>query len=382
MASLWLEEPAEQLPTRVLSGEPEVEIVGGGVTGCACALKLAEAGVRVRLHEAREIAGGASGRNGGFALRGGAMAYDVARRELGRDRARAYWQLTEGTLDRLESLAADAFRRVGSLRLALDDAERDEIRAEREALRADGFAVEWLEPDELAPPLRGRFAAALEHPPDGALQPARWVRRLAAQAAAAGAELREHSRVVSLGDLSADRVVIATDGYTHGLVTELDARIRPTRGQILVTEPLPELVFTKPHYARQGLDYWQQTPDRRLVVGGRRDAALDEEWTATEAVTPAVQGRIEAFVRELLGRSPRITHRWAGIWGGTADLLPLVGPLGDDDRLWVSAGYSGHGNVLGLACGELVARALVGDPDPLLDLLDPARAGALQLEPR
>ena len=42
-------------------------------------------GVRVRLHEAREIAGGASGRNGGFALRGGAMAYDVARTQLGDD---------------------------------------------------------------------------------------------------------------------------------------------------------------------------------------------------------------------------------------------------------------------------------------------------------
>jgi gamma-glutamylputrescine oxidase len=60
-----------------------VAIVGGGVTGCACALALAQAGNRVRVYEAREIAGGASGRNGGFALRGGALAYDVARRELG-----------------------------------------------------------------------------------------------------------------------------------------------------------------------------------------------------------------------------------------------------------------------------------------------------------
>jgi gamma-glutamylputrescine oxidase len=66
-----------------------VAIVGGGVTGCACALKLAQAGQRVRLFEEREIAGGASGRNGGFALRGGAPAYDVAREELGAERALA-----------------------------------------------------------------------------------------------------------------------------------------------------------------------------------------------------------------------------------------------------------------------------------------------------
>lgn len=374
MASYWLEEPAEPLPRTALNGRPEVEIVGGGVTGNACALALAEAGVRVRLHEAREIAGGASGRNGGFALRGGAMAYDVARRQLGPERAREYWQLTERSLDRVESLAGDAFRRVGSIRLAVDNTEREQLRAEFEALVADGFAVEWRDGDELSPPLGDAFTAALFHPPDGALQPARWVRRLARRAADAGAEVREHSRVESLGELEAERVVVATDGYTDGLVPELDARIRATRGQVLVTEPLPELLFERPHYARHGLDYWQQTPDRRLVIGGCRDAGSEDEWTTSEEVTSAVQQSVEAFVRRLLGSLPAVTHRWAGIWGTTEDELPLVGALPGQERLWVAAGYSGHGNVLGLASGELVARALQGDRDPLLDLLDPARA--------
>jgi glycine/D-amino acid oxidase-like deaminating enzyme len=373
MASFWLEEPAETIPTRVLSGAPEVEIVGGGVTGCACALALAERGFRVRLHEARTVAGGASGRNGGFALRGGAMAYDVARRQLGADRARAYWQLTERTLESVAALAGDAFRRLGSLRLAVDADERELLRAEFDALVDDGFAAAWVEPEALDVPLRGRFAAGLEHPPDGALQPARWVRRLAVRAAEAGAEIREGSRVETLDDLVADRVVVATDGYTHGLVPGLDERIRPTRGQVLVTEALPKLLFARPHYARHGFDYWHQTSDRRLVIGGHRDASPDTESTAVEELTPVVQERIEAFARELLGRTPRVTHRWAGIWGTTDDLLPLVGPLPADDRVWAAAGYSGHGNVLGFACGRLVADALAGDRDPLLDALDPAR---------
>ena len=54
------------------------------------------------------------------------------------------------------------------------------------------------------------------------------------------------------------------------------------------------------------------------------------------------------------------------------DELPLVGRLRGRDA-WVAAGYSGHGNVMGLACGELVARAILGDPAPALDLFDPAR---------
>src|SRR5207247_6883849 len=116
--SYWLEERSAPLPRRRLSGPAEVAVVGGGVTGGSCALTLALRGVRTRLHEAREVAGGASGRNGGFALRGGVGAYDEARLALGEARARALWELSERALDRLEGLAGDAFRRVGSLRLA------------------------------------------------------------------------------------------------------------------------------------------------------------------------------------------------------------------------------------------------------------------------
>lgn len=341
------------------------------MTGCACARKLAEAGKRVRLFEEREIAGGASGRNGGFALRGGAPAYDVAREELGAERARGLWVMTERYLDRLEGLAGDAFRRTGSLRLAVDPAEASELEAEYEALREDGFAVEWRR--DLPDPLAGRFEGAIFHPADGSLQPARWVRRLAALAAEAGAELREHERVESLEDLEADQVVIATDGYTRGLVAELDAAIQPTRGQVIVTEPLERQVFPCPHYARHGYDYWQQTPDGRLVAGGFRDKAIDHEHTAEEATTPLIQGYLEEFVGEMLRERPRIEHRWAGIFGSTADRLPLVGRLPGNDRVWVSAGYSGHGNVMGLACGELVADAILGAPAPELELFDPAR---------
>jgi len=41
--------------------------------------------------------------------------------------------------------------------------------------------------------------------------------------------------------------------------------------------------------------------------------------------------------------------------------------------VYVAAGYSGHGNVLGFACGDLVARLLVGERAPELELFDPAR---------
>jgi gamma-glutamylputrescine oxidase len=353
------------------SGRPDAVVIGGGVTGCACALALAQGGMRVHLYEAREIAGGASGRNGGFALRGAATSYAAARRQLGSEAAVRLWRSTERYLERLGDLAGDAFRRVGSLKLAADDAERDELRADFEALREDGFEVEWLE--ELPAALARRFPAAIHHPRDGALQPARWVRRLAALAADAGAELREHSRVGSLEDLDSSHVVIATDGYSQGLLPELDAAIQPTRGQVVATEPLAEQLFPSPHYARHGFDYWQQTPDGRLIAGGRRDTTLEAENTAVEETTDVIQAQIEELVRELLGYLPPITNRWAGLFGTTSDLLPLAGRVPGRDGVWVAAGYSGHGNVLGFACGELVAQAVLGRPAPELELFDPAR---------
>ena len=369
-ASYWLEEPAPTLLSTALDGAPDVEIVGGGITGCSCALALTRAGLRVRLREARTIAGGASGRNGGFALRGGAMPYQSAREWLGAETAAAYWRLTESYVDRMEELGGDAFRRTGSLRLAGDD-ERDELRAEYEALREDGFAAEWR--DDLPEPLAGRFQGALLHPGDAVLQPARLVRRLAAAAAVAGIEIREHDHVDDLDALEAPTVVVATDGYPSGLLGELEGLIIPTRGQMLATEPLVENLFPLPHYGRHGFDYWHQNEEGRLLVGGFRDADMDSEFTATEATTERIQGALERFVESLLGRLPAITHRWAGVFGLVPDLMPVVGRVPGSDGLWLAGGYSGHGNVLGLMCGELVAQAIAGDEHPLLEPMAPAR---------
>ena len=369
--SYWLAEAHDPLPSVPLDGPPDVAVVGGGITGCSCALALAEAGLRVRLFDAREIAGGASGRNGGFALRGGAAPYPVMVESIGREHAATLWRWTEAELAVLAEAAGDAFRPTGSLRLAADGEERQELVAELEALRADGFAVEWY--DELAPPLRDGYPAAIFHPPDGVLQPARLVRRLATRAAEAGVEIHEHARVTSAAETGAETVVVATDGYPSGLLGELEGLIVPTRGQVIATEPVSELLFEIPHYGRHGFDYWHQRPDGRVVAGGFRDVSLQEEFTADEVTTPAVQAALEAFVSRLLGRQLRVDYRWAGIFGLVLDFLPVVGPVPGEDRVWVAGGYSGHGNVLGFVCGRLVARAILGERDPLLDLFEPAR---------
>jgi glycine/D-amino acid oxidase-like deaminating enzyme len=142
---------------------------------------------------------------------------------------------------------------------------------------------------------------------------------------------------------------------------------------MLATAPIGERLFERPHYARHGFDYWQQLGDGCLVVGGRRDTSLESEYTDVEQTTPLVQRQLERLVTELLGGLPPVTHRWAGIWGETPDSLPLVGELPTRPGVWIAGGYSGHGNVLGFACGDLVARAVSGELPPELELFDPGR---------
>ena len=142
---------------------------------------------------------------------------------------------------------------------------------------------------------------------------------------------------------------------------------------MIATEPLPERLFPMPHYGRHGYDYWHQNEEGRLIVGGFRDADMDSEFTAEETTTERIQGALDGFAEALLGRRPTIEHRWAGVFGLVPDLMPVVGRHPVQDGVWIAGGYSGHGNVLGLMCGDLVAQAIAGEPHPLLERMSPAR---------
>ena len=105
MTPYWLDERGPAFPPVEPAETVDVGIVGAGITGCACALALAEAGLRVRLVDGRRVAEGASGRNGGFALRGTASPYDEVVAAHGREQALALWQWTEAELRALGALA-------------------------------------------------------------------------------------------------------------------------------------------------------------------------------------------------------------------------------------------------------------------------------------
>ena len=83
------------------------------------------------------------------------------------------------------------------------------------------------------------------------------------------------------------------------------------------------------------------------------------------------RARAESLRAELTGLLRDLAAASLAADDAPQDLLPLVGHV--RDTVWVAAGYSGHGNVLGFMSGELVASAILGRSDPLAAMFDPHR---------
>jgi glycine/D-amino acid oxidase-like deaminating enzyme len=327
--SLWqVQSPWEGFPPLDGDSAADVVVVGAGVTGCACALRLARGGASVLVLEAHRVAAGASGRNGGFASAGTAIGLDDAARAVGMSAAVALHRATEAALDEMLALAAgrgdaEAVRRTGSLWLATS-AEADGMAAALTALVAAG--VDCREAPELIPaPMRARYPHAAVFPGDCELHPARWVRALAGAVAETGAQLREHSPASAIercgdgwrvatpkGAATGRAVVVASDGLLPQLVPELRGIVYPVRGQMLATEPLPDPVITMPTHCDHGFVYARPTLDGRLAIGGCRSADLEAEYTDEEGPTPRVQEALDRFKSPRGSGSPAFRSATAG----------------------------------------------------------------------
>jgi gamma-glutamylputrescine oxidase len=379
----WLDTPYSARSPAKGNLEVDACVIGGGVGGLSCARRLAQNGIETVLLEAGSVAGGASGRNGGFLIAGTAIFHNDARERLGPERARAMYASTLAAQEEIFELAAElnageALRRVGLLRLATSKEEAEHVRAHAAALHEDGFPGEVIERDELPEALRrsGQMGCLTDH--DGALHPVRWYRMLAAAAEAAGARIFENSRVntpvpapgegavaVDGGTVRARHVVVAADGALPGLVPEYAGHVRARRLHMVATEPVPPTV-ERMVYARWGYEYLQQRPDGRILAGGFSDLDGEGSYTDSDDGNPVIWERVERYLREELGAAARVTHRWVGVVGYSDDLLPYVGEVPGRAGVYVTGGYSGVGNVPGFMCGRDLADTIAGNgPKPL-----------------
>ncbi|HEY7201595.1 MAG TPA: FAD-binding oxidoreductase [Candidatus Dormibacteraeota bacterium] len=335
----------------------DVLIVGGGITGIGL-LHWLRGRADAVLVERDRLAAGASGRNAGFLVAGAGGCQAVAARRHGRGRAAALRAFTAETHDLLaEALAgrAAAYRRAGSVAIAADPEEARDLEESYELLREDGFDVAW-------------DGSRLRAAGDGELDPVEAVHVLAADAPAGA--IREGVTVQALEagpdgvlvragrrECRAGAVVLATNAYTRLLAPEVP--IEPVRAQMAATAPAARRLVEVPSNADRGYRYWRQLQDGRILAGGYRDRAVEEEVGYEAVPTARVQAHLDAHLRGLGADAP-VTRRWAGIMGFTADGLPIVGELPGRPNVWVCAGYTGSGMSYAFHCARRLAEALTG----------------------
>lgn len=345
-----------------LDGEATADacVIGLGGSGLAAVEAFAEAGLTVIGVDAGRVGAGAAGRNGGFLLGGGALAFHEAVHSWGADLAVALYRATLAELDRLaEQLGPDALRRAGSIRLAgLPGGDEDrkaelaDCTRQEQVMRAAGLAVERYS---------GPLGRGLFFPDDAQVNPAlrivRTAERLAGRARLhEGTNVRAvqaRSVVTDAGEVSAGLVVVAVDGRLELLLPELADLVRTARLQMLSTTPVPPGRLPCPVYARWGYDYAQQDGAGRLYVGAGRDRFVDAEWTTDTDPTEPVQRYAEEVAVRMAGRPVGVEARWAASVGFTDDGRALCLPV--DDGVVACGGYSGTGNLV----GPVAARAAV-----------------------
>lgn len=348
------------------AAECDVCVVGlGGAGLAAMAASLARGLSAIGLDAGRPGAG-AAGRNGGFLIAGLASFHHDAVARFGRARATRLYRATQQELERVASAHPGVVRRTGSLRIAIDDAEREDCRAQLAAMHADGLDAE---------PYEGPEGDGLLFPGDASYDPLALCAAEAAAVARAGGRLHGDSpvRAIAPGEVRTDDGVVRSritlvcvDGGLELVLPPLGDAVRSARLQMLATAPVP-MRFPRPVYARRGLDYWQQLPDGRIALGGARDVGGDDEWTTSPDTSAPVQHALDALLHDRLGIRAAVTHRWAATVAFTRTGLPLLARIAPG--VVAVGAYNGTGNLMSRSCGRAALGVALGERDEVASLI-------------
>lgn len=376
---VWDDRDWRPLPKLTGTQRADVCVIGLGASGLAAMEELTEFGVSAVGLDAGPVGSGASGRNGGLILTGLADFFNDTVVRFGEAAATALHRLTAREIERQAEEMPAIVGRTGVLRLAADEAEKADCAKHLAALRYCGLSAE---------PYAGPEGEGLLLPEDGVVQPLHRVRAVAQRLRQREARLYEDSPVRKIvpgsvvtdkGVVQCDTVIVAVDGRLETVFPELAGRVRTARLQMLATAPAPEVDFPRPVIYRGGFDYWLQLPDRRIALGGFRDQALAAEWTEEDFPSEPIQSRLDRFLRDHLKVRAPVTHRWAALAGYTPDGLPLLEEV--RPRTWVTGGYNGTGNILGVLGGRAAARLACGQASDWAAALAAARAHARRATP-
>ncbi|WP_255307943.1 FAD-dependent oxidoreductase [Streptomyces marincola] len=381
--SYWMETaPAAPRPRLDADTSTDVAVVGAGIAGLATAWELARAGREVVVLEADRVAAGVSGHTTAKLSALHTLVYDRLRRTRGPEGAMLYAQSQQDAVEHVADVAAELgadceLEGRPAFTWADDPKGVDALRAEALAAEEAGLDASFVTTTGLPFPVAG----AVRVEGQAQFHPRRYLLALAADLAARGGRVFEHTRVTDLdeGDtcrlttehgavVTARHVVVATHYPVFDRALAF-ARLAVHR-ELVVAGPVraaddPGGMFITPEGSRRSVRTAPLPDGRRLLI------VTGESHTPGTGDAPAAYERLESWTRE---RFPgvEITHRWAAQDTDPPDLVPLVGHLRPGTRnVWVATGFGGWGMSGGVMAGRLLAARITGGELPWQDLYAP-----------
>jgi glycine/D-amino acid oxidase-like deaminating enzyme len=363
-----------------------VVIVGGGLTGAACAWSLSAARIPVILLEKDHVGGAATAGMAGLVREDFDALFTETVRQHGLRSARTLWQ----AMRRASLEFSAALRRLGARvdlapRPLLDVAPADRaaaalIRRDYDARRAAGLDHRWLTPLNLRRETRVEGMGAIKTAAS-VLDPYRACVAMLNAAVSRGADVYERSEVLRIrarsrsvevttagGTVSAESVIVAGGGTIRDL-RQLQRHLRPRHGYGVVTAPLPGPVRRELGARSATLRLGGAHPkfvqwlsdDRALVAGA------DQDPVPARTREQAVRQRSGQLMYELSLLFPAISGTPAE-WGwwlpfdDTVDGLPYIGTHRNFPRHLFALGLGRHGAASSWLAARILVRHLAGEP--------------------
>ena len=343
-----------------MSGAFDVAVLGGGVLGNFIAYHLARAGQRTCLVERGYTAGGTSGATHAWIY--------VSTKTPG-----FYGRFSYESSLLYEQLEAEhgvdfQYERSGGLSILWTDEAVAQAHAMVAEQNAAGVDCEVLTPEETAerePLLSPRhIKGSVYGPLDGCVNPFAVMYHMSTLARAHGVAFKPYSEVraiersddgflVRAGDgvVRAGKVVLAGGVWTRDFARMLgfEAPIRPSRGQVLVSEPMPKMVE---HIVANGSI--RQLRERGVILFGR---VMENDQTANLNTYDGIQAALRDVLRMAPGMGDvRVVRSYAGIRPKPFDDLPVLGEVPGQPGVFTAVTHSGVtlGPIIGLSLTELV----------------------------